>query len=86
MHHKWTEMNMHPTELKETQPAPRRTDSRLYMWVHGDFLQVQRGKRGKVHRMYHSTPLDLPIRERTLRRKSQNALTHEKGIFTALWG
>lgn len=56
------------------------------MWVHGDFLQVPRGKRGKVYRMYHSTPLDLPIKERTLRRKSQNALTHEKGIFTALWG
>lgn len=50
------------------------------MWVNEDFLQLQRPKRGEVHRKYHSAPLDRPIKEEAFRRNSQSALTHEKGL------
>lgn len=43
-------------------------------------MQLQRPKRGEVHRKYHSAPLDWPVKEEAFRRNSQSALTHEKGL------
>lgn len=50
------------------------------MWVNGGFLQLQRCKRGEVHRKYNSGPLALSIKGGTIRRNSQSALTHKKAL------